>query len=107
MKGLFLAGVLVVAAASVSAFQSQQAEPTLERDYVFIGLIAKPGKYEWRENLSVREAIAEAGGRARGADPVTVFFRIAPDRLDVPARLDDTVRPRDVLFIPPAVERNN
>lgn len=107
MKCLFLAGVLVVAAVSVSGLQSQQVGPTLERDYVFIGLIAKPGKYEWRENLSVREAIAEAGGRARSADPVAVFFRVAPDRLDVPARLDDTVRPRDVLFIPPAVERGN
>jgi hypothetical protein len=107
VKGFFLAGALVVAAASVSALQSQQAESTLERDYAFIGLIAKPGKYEWRENLSVREAIAEAGGRARGADPAAVFFIVAPDRTRFPARLDDTVRPRDVLFVPPAVERSN
>jgi len=94
--------MLVVAAASTSAFQPQEAGRTLEFDYVFIGLVEKPGLYEWHENLTVREAIAEAGGRARGADSTAVFFLIGPDRTQIPARLDDRVRPRDVLFIPRA-----
>jgi protein involved in polysaccharide export with SLBB domain len=92
----------MVAAASTSAFQAQEARPTPEFDYVFIGLVEKPGQYEWRENLTVREAVAEAGGRARGADSTAVFFRIGPDRTQIPARLEDRVRPRDVLFIPRA-----
>lgn len=102
MKRLFLAGVLLVAAASASAFQDQGAEQTLERDYAFIGHIEKPGQYEWHENLTVREAIAAGGGRAPGADPAAVFFLVAPDKTRVPARLDDMVRPRDVLLIPRA-----
>ena len=102
MKGLFLAGMLIVAAASTSAFQPQEATPTPEFAYIFIGLVERPGRYDWHENLTVREAIAEAGGRARGADSTAVFFRIGPDRTQIPARLDDRVRPRDVLFIPRA-----
>jgi hypothetical protein len=105
MKGLLLAGVLLVAAASVSAFQRQQPEQPVSRAYLFIGVVERPGEYDWRENLTVREAIAEAGGRGRGSDPTAVFFRIAPDRLDFQARLDDLVRPRDVLFIPPSADR--
>ena len=102
MRGFFAAVALTVVVATGSASPIQQPEQTLELNYAFIGLVSRPGSYEWRENLTVREAIARAGGRAKGADPVAVFFRIPPDRTQVVARLDDLVRPRDILFIPPS-----
>ncbi len=100
MKGAILTAVLATTAASVSLFAIQQPERTPEPRFLFIGVVAKPGIYAWRKNLKVGDAIAEAGGRGRGADPTAIFFLVPPDKTRVPARLDDLVKQNDILFIP-------
>jgi protein involved in polysaccharide export with SLBB domain len=102
VKGLFLSAVIAVAAASVSAFTIQQPEQKPRADFLILGAVAKPGIYAWRANLTVRQALAQAGGRARDADPVAIFFLVPPDKKRVPAQMDDVLKPQDALFVPKA-----
>jgi polysaccharide export outer membrane protein len=82
--------------------------------FTVTGQVAKPGQYELRENISVSEAIAVAGGLQPSAKTQIFVFHRTPDgsmfqvsKFDLKAVLngknlneDMTVRPGDMIVIP-------
>lgn len=82
--------------------------------FIVTGKVAKPGKFEWRGQVTLTEAIAEAGGFTDAAkhSQVVLFRRIsdewAPGRvIDVKRMLntrnldeDPMVRPGDMIYVP-------
>jgi polysaccharide biosynthesis/export protein len=82
--------------------------------FTVTGQVAKPGQYELRENISVAEAIAVAGGLQPTAKTQIFLFHRTPDgsmfqvqKFDLKAVLngknlneDVTVRPGDLIVIP-------
>jgi len=82
--------------------------------FTVTGQVAKPGQYELRQNISVAEAIAVAGGLQPTAKTQIFLFHRTPDgsmfqvqKFDLKAVLngknleeDATVRPGDLIVIP-------
>ena len=89
--------------------------------FTVTGQVAKPGQYELRQNISVSEAIAVAGGLQPSAKTQIFLFHRTPDgsmfqvqKFDLKAVLngknleeDATVRPGDMIVIPEWVLEEN
>ena len=67
------------------------------------GQVEKPGEFEWKRGLTVRQAISLAGGPTQMAAPKrTVIIRINDNGKEKKLRIhmDDLVKPDDIIKVP-------
>lgn len=93
-------------------------EQTRSRFFSVLGAVARPGRYPLENNLSLLDALAEAGGATERAEPVVMLIRatdpntdgvgstpksqfdLDPRRGPDPELSAQALRNRDVLFVP-------
>lgn len=71
------------------------------RPFFILGQVNKPGSYSYIEGMTVRMAVALAGGFTRRAreSPVTLIRGDDPDKKNRDAELDETVLPGDTIQV--------
>lgn len=71
------------------------------RPFFILGQVNKPGSYPYIEGMTVRMAVALAGGFTRRAreSPVTLIRGADPERKEIEADLDATVLPGDTIQV--------
>ena len=75
--------------------------PKAENFYV-TGEVKNPGQFKWEKGITVRRALAMAGGpTAQGApNRITIQRLIDGKEKDIHPRMTDLVKPRDIIDIP-------
>ncbi len=71
------------------------------RPFFILGQVNKPGSYPYIEGMTVRMAVALAGGFTRRAreSPVTLIRGDDPDKKEHEVELDETVLPGDTIQV--------
>jgi polysaccharide export outer membrane protein len=75
--------------------------PPAERFYV-TGFVKQPGSFVLRSNMTVRQAIAEAGGiTERGSNRrIKIVRKVGDKEVEVDADMSDLVKPNDTIRVP-------
>ena len=75
--------------------------PPAERFYV-TGYVKQPGSFVLRPGMTVRQAIAEAGGLTdRGSNRrIKIIRRVGEKEVELDADMSDLVRPNDTIRVP-------
>jgi protein involved in polysaccharide export with SLBB domain len=68
------------------------------RSFYVLGEVSKPGSYEYRDGISLTNAVALAGGYTYRADQSGAT--IERDGCAFPTRVDTTVQPGDIITVP-------
>ncbi|MCL4727422.1 MAG: polysaccharide export protein [Candidatus Kuenenia sp.] len=67
-----------------------------------VGEVTTPGEYYWKNSMTVRQAIAQAGGVTEKASPRRVIVVRTKDgkEEEYKAKLDALVKPNDIIRVP-------
>ncbi|WP_347272754.1 polysaccharide biosynthesis/export family protein [Candidatus Kuenenia sp.] len=67
-----------------------------------VGEVITPGEYDWKNSMTVRQAIAQAGGVTEKASPRRVIVVRTKDgkEKEYKAKLDALVKPKDIIRVP-------
>nr|CAJ73948.1 conserved hypothetical protein [Candidatus Kuenenia stuttgartiensis] len=86
----------------VSPHVTVKVEKYQSKKVFVVGEVITPGEYDWKNSMTVRQAIAQAGGVTEKASPRRVIVVRTKDgkEKEYKSKLDALVKPNDIIRVP-------